>query len=93
MTLGQLRANTTAAELPLWMAYSELHGFPQDRAEATTAIAGSALCQTWGAKVRPNDLMPVYGRENTVNDDAVLSAWAAQHNAHVTRANGERKSR
>ena len=50
-----------AGELEIWRQFYSLHGFPSDRREAGIAIAGAATCQSWGAKVKPEELLPRFG--------------------------------
>ena len=59
ITLSELR-ESPLEDYSLWLAYEQLHGFPLGRLEATTAMSGAAVCQTWGAKVRPRDLIPTF---------------------------------
>lgn len=62
----------SAAEFAFWGAYFRKRGFPVDRLEGATAIAGAAVVRSWGGKVDPADLLPRFGPR--VTDLAVLAA-------------------
>jgi hypothetical protein len=70
-TLATVEA-MSAAEFAFWSVYYSRRGFPADRIEAATAIAGAAQCRTWGARVEPKELIPKFGERKTSN--AVLAA-------------------
>lgn len=71
-------------EYAIWHAYEITHGFWFQRLEAATAISGSAICQTWGAKVKPRDLMPQYTEPvrplSSKQGAELLTAFAEAHN-------------
>lgn len=50
----------SAAEFAFWGAFERRYGFPVDRLEAGTAIAGMAVSRTLGAKVGVADLIPKF---------------------------------
>jgi hypothetical protein len=74
-TLADVHA-MPAAEFVFWRDYYLRRGFPADRIEAAVAIAGAAVCQTWGGKVEPKDLIPQFGRKKLSNK--VLAVRMAQ---------------
>lgn len=64
LALGRTLAEVfglSAAEFAVWAAYYQAYGFPADRIEIVTAKGASAVAGAWGAKVRPQDLLPKFG--------------------------------
>ncbi|VTS03527.1 unnamed protein product [Gemmata massiliana] len=51
----------SAAEFAFWKAYRDRHGFPVDRLEAGTVLAGVATARAMGSKVEPKHLIPRFG--------------------------------
>ena len=84
ITLSQLR-ESPLEDYGLWLAYEQLHGFPLSRLEATTAMSGAAVCQTWGAKVKPRDLLPVYEQPKQLSYTDGIELFRAQFGAGSTR--------
>jgi hypothetical protein len=52
-------------ELGVWRQFYESHGFDADRIEGASAMSGAAICNSWGGKVEPNDLIPRFSDEST----------------------------
>lgn len=50
----------TAAEFSLWCEFRTRNGFPTDRLEGATVNAGAAMCQSWGSRVTPGELIPKF---------------------------------
>lgn len=74
-TLGELlygNASLSASEFAFWGEYHRRNGFPADRLEAGTAIAGAAVCLSNGAKgVTPADLIPQFTRRKLTSAEVV----------------------
>jgi hypothetical protein len=85
MTLNQLRNNITSDELTLWRAFELTEGFPVSRAEVATAISGAAICNSWGAKVKPKDLIPDFRPKEVTQKQGLnmFKAWVTAHNSLV----------
>lgn len=49
-----------SVQIGVYAEYRRRNGWPSDRARHGTAIAGAAVCQAWGAKVKPEELLPRY---------------------------------
>lgn len=65
IALGRTLAEVTAmsaAEFAFWLDYRRTYGFPVDRLEAATALAGTAANRAMGGKAKPRDLIPRFGR-------------------------------
>jgi hypothetical protein len=88
-TLQELRDGTTAEELRLWHAYELTQGLPTGRIEAAVALAGAAACQTWGARVKPIDLIPRYEDVTPLSYRDGAAIFAAYAEAHNQRCNGK----
>ena len=84
-TLQELRDNITADELRLWHAYELTQGLPTSRLEAAVALSGAAMCQTWGAKVKPYDLIPKYKEVKPLSYKQGAALFAAYANTHNQR--------
>ena len=63
----------SAAEFAFWVQYRGRHGFPVDRLEAGTALAGTATARAMGSKVEPKHLIPKFGAQKVS-----MKALAAQ---------------
>jgi len=88
-TLNELRNSVTADEIRLWHAYELTQGFPHSRIEAAIALSGAAICQTWGAKVKPCDLIPKYEETKPLDyktGSKLFAAYARAHNQRQKRA-------
>jgi len=66
----------SAAEFAFWQQYHRRHGFPADRSEAATGIAGAYLGNLWGGKREPAELKPQFGPRRT--SMKVLAAQLSQ---------------
>lgn len=55
-------ARMSCAELGIWRAYRERHGFPADRQMWATVNAGAYAGAVWGGKASPGDLLPRFER-------------------------------
>lgn len=80
-TLGELRREVSAPEMALWLALWHLEPWGDERAEASRAIVGSAVCGSMGAKVSPADLMPKWGQTKQKMTKEDWEAFVASHNA------------
>lgn len=65
-TLSTVEA-MSAAEFSFWNIYYTRRGFPVNRLEGATAIAGSAVCRSLGGKVEPKELLPKFGARRVSN--------------------------
>ncbi len=74
----------SAAEFAFWKAYRDRHGFPVDRLEAGTALAGVATARAMGSKVEPKHLIPRFGPQK-VSMKVLAAQLAALPGAKVTR--------
>lgn len=75
----------SAAEFAFWGEFYRRHGFPADRLEAGTAIAGAAVCWSNGAKnVEPKDLIPTFTRRKLTSAE-VVAGFAGLPGVKVTR--------
>jgi hypothetical protein len=80
-----------SSEFALWAAYYQMHGFPAERIELTTANGLAHVCRANGMNVKASDLMPTYDyTPSSKLIAAKLNAWAASHNRSIS---GKRKSR
>lgn len=70
-----MRAEMTAGEFDLWLAYYRRFGFAADRIEHVTANAGAVAGSAWGARVDPHDLIPRFGPRSPRNVGAKLLAY------------------
>ena len=89
-TRAELLTQLPSSEIALWKAYELLFGLPSARLEAVTAIAGAAMCQSWGAKITADDLIPVF--EDPLAGLSLpekLAIWASGHNARMGVAAGK----
>lgn len=88
-SLKHQRRYIDAEELRDWHAYEHLYGFPTTRMEAAVALSGSALCQTWGAKVTPKQLMAEFDYQPKVlkgkEANEYLKAFAMAHNKKLKK--------
>lgn len=50
-------------EFSLWMAFHQEGGFGEQRNDWRHAIGSAAVCNALGAKVRPDQLIPQFGRK------------------------------
>ncbi len=48
----------TPGELDEWIAYREIEPDPMERIVRLLAVGFAALCNVWGAKVKPVDFLP-----------------------------------
>lgn len=79
-------------QLDEWLAYDSIEPFGEERADLRSALAASALCNTWGAETMPADFMPFAERtdedELRAEPDALLEAKLEQimliHNASIS---------
>jgi hypothetical protein len=89
-SLGELYASVDSEELTLWEGYHALYGLPQDRIEATVAMAGAAICQVQGGKVKAIDLIPQFARPTTPAIEAkhrqIFRDWVDAHNTTQNKA-------
>jgi hypothetical protein len=76
----------TSAEFATWQEYATDYGLPDSRQEAATAIGSAAICQTFGGRVKPDELLPRFGRERMPTPDEV----AAQFQAIAESINAQR---
>jgi hypothetical protein len=53
----------TTDQLSLFAAFDDIYGFPMWRLETVQAKAGAAMCQSWGAKLQPEELLPKFTRK------------------------------
>lgn len=65
----------SAAEFDLLAEHYRRDGFPADRIEAGAAVAGAAVCQVMGGKVRPADLIPRFSAPDPGERRRRLKAW------------------
>lgn len=86
--MANLRAEMDNAELVTWRAYELTYGFPGARLEAAVALSGSAICQTWGAKVRPADLIPQFEAPKLLTYQQGAEIFAAMAQGHNKRIKG-----
>lgn len=72
----------SAAEFAFWGQFYRKFGFPADRLEGATALAGAYVCQSVnpGSKVQPKDIMPKYGRRSA---KSVVAAFAGIPGARI----------
>ena len=63
------------AEINLWAAYRERHGFPCDRVGIGIANAGAYVGATWGGKAKVADLLPKFQRPKRADDIKGVRAW------------------
>lgn len=77
-------------EFMLWKAYELTQGLPLTRLEATVAMSGAAQCQTWGAKVRPADLIPRFEPPRLLTYKEGAEIFAAMAHGHNQRIDGKR---
>lgn len=87
-TLQELRRSANLEEYALWHAFELTHGLPLQRVEAAVALSGAAMCQSWGSKIKPKDLMPKYEAPQVLSykDGAeIFAAMAKRHNERTTR--------
>lgn len=75
----------SAAEVAFWEGFYRRHGFPADRAEAATAIAGSYLGGAWGGTARPADLLPRFGPRPKSDPRALLAYLTSIPGAVIRR--------
>lgn len=69
-------ATLSEAEINVWAAYRERHGFPCDRLGIGVANAGAYVGATWGGKAKPADLLPQFaGARKRKDDIAGVRAW------------------
>ena len=64
LALGRTLAEVfslSAAEFAVWAAYYQAHGFPADRLEIVSAKGAAAVAQTWGGRVKAQDLLAKFG--------------------------------
>jgi hypothetical protein len=74
MTVAELGRRMDSAEFAEWSHYYREFGFDADRLEYATANAGAAVCQSWGGKVRANQLVPRFGPPAPPHP-ATIHAW------------------
>lgn len=85
-SLSELRRTTPMPEYAIWRAYELLYAFPLHRVEAGLALAGSAICQVQGGKVKPKDLVPNFEPQQILDyktGSEMFAAWASAHNARI----------
>lgn len=88
MTHKRLCREMDFAEFISWQAYEHVHGLPDIRTEAATALAGSAVCRTWGSKIKPADLIPDFNPPKTLSykeGAAIFAAFAEGHNKRTNK--------
>lgn len=73
----------TAAELDLWRLFRQRFGFDADRIEGAVALSGAAQCQSWGARVRAEDLVPKFGPRSGLTGKALVAALSRIPGAKV----------
>lgn len=77
----------------MYRAYELVEGFPSTRAEVATALAGTAVANTWGAKLKPTDLIPDFRPMQILEykrGAEIFKAFAQAHNKRNKRINGKR---
>lgn len=60
MPVAEAQSRIDAREFAEWIAFGNVEPFGYERIELAIAVAASAICNTWGAKVKPKDLIPDY---------------------------------
>jgi len=81
MTVGDLGARLSAAELTEWMAYDRLDPIGPERADLGAAIVAATVANVHRgrgqAPFRPADFMPQSGNRETTLATAIKGAFAA----------------
>lgn len=66
MTVGELLARVTSAELTEWLAFAEVEPFGEERADLRAGIVASTVAAGYVGKGKrapgPQDFMPKFGR-------------------------------
>lgn len=65
----------SAAEISVWLAFRQRHGFGVDRVTHGVAAAGAYIGSAWGGKAKPADLMPRFARPVEREDVEAVRAW------------------
>ncbi len=76
LTLGQVYA-LSAVEFELWRERYQRRGWASDRVMWTTANAGSAVCATWGGRVKAEEIIPRFrgGGASREQRHVEIRAW------------------
>ena len=69
-SVNRMLAEMSSAELTEWIEFYGLEPFGEERSDWRSAIAASAICNSFGAKTKPKDFIPDFGPEKpkTHND-------------------------
>lgn len=82
-----------APEFALWREYHRRYGLPHERIEWAIANAGSAICGSWGSRVRPKDLIPEFVVERGMSVRALSAELAALPGAKVELVSADEMAR
>lgn len=70
-------------EFDYWISYRQYYGLDNDRIVYAVANAGSAQCHAWGSKVKPDDIVPQFGRARSPSKKKLLFHLASLPGATV----------
>lgn len=73
----------SAAEIAVWAAYRDLHGFQADRLAGGIAIGAGYVGACHGGKARPADLLVTFRPRKALDDVAGVRAFFEAHGAPV----------
>lgn len=90
MSVSECQQRISSREFAEWIAFGNIEPFGPDRIELAIAIAGAAICNCWGAKIKPKDLMPDFEQREVSEAamEAKMQLFVAAFKQGMTESNG-----